>query len=160
MIVSTTMHQNKPRRYLLLILLMASLIAIAVPAQLREAFGGERRVQTPAPGSAERRAMLDAMRLKVRELHGLDVVFVVREMKVSEGWAWVHTLPQSKDGSARYEDFFALLRKENGRWRIAEIPCTEPDNPECIDNPGYFRMLAERFPGLPAAILPGSTAYR
>jgi len=102
-------------------------------------------VFTPAPGSVERKAILDVMRKKVRELHELDVVFVVRSMKVCKGWAWVQTQPRSKDGDSRYEDFYALLQRVKGTWTIVEIPCTEPDDPECIDSPGYFRKLASRF---------------
>ncbi len=104
---------------------------------------------TPSPGSAERMQVLDVMRAKVAELHGFDVVFVVKRMDITKGWAWVHTLPRSRDGRSRYEDFYALLHKSNGRWRIAEIPCTEPDNPECIDSPDYFRLLRQRFPAMP-----------
>jgi len=129
-------------------------MAFAAPAQSREIFGKEQEVCTPAPGSAERRAILDAMRMKVKALHQLDVIFMVKTMKVSNGWAWVHTIPRSKDGSSMYEDFYALLHKENGRWKIAEIPCTEPDNPECLESPGYFRKLAHRFPAMPGFILP------
>ena len=111
-------------------------------------------IHTPARGSAERKAILDAMRLKVKELHQLDVVFVVVTMKVGNVWAWVHTQPQSKDGSSHYEDFLALLKRTNGSWLVVEIPCTEPDNPDCIDSPGYFGKLASRFPGMPRELLP------
>jgi hypothetical protein len=112
------------------------------------------RAYTPKAGSPERRMLLDLMRRKVLELHQLDVLFVVREMKLSSGWAWVHTLPRSKDGVGRYEDFIAIFHKKNGVWRIAEIPCTEPDNPNCIDSPDYVTRLRMRFPEMPDAILP------
>jgi hypothetical protein len=109
---------------------------------------------TPAPGSSERRAVLDVLRSKVRELHEIDVVFVVRKLNVQGGWAWVETLPQTADGTGRYESFAALMRKKAGIWRILEIPCGEPDNPDCIDSPGYFSKLKKRFSGLPHEILP------
>jgi len=69
-------------------------------------------------------------------------------------------MPRSKDGRASYEDFYSLLRNVNARWRIAEIPCTEPENPECIDSPGYFKRLARRFPGVPASIFREGAADR
>jgi hypothetical protein len=137
---------------LLVAFLAVADIAVAAPLHARAAQGMTRNLHTPPPGSTERRAILDAMRMKIKELHSLDVVFVVKTMHVSGGWAWVHTMPRSKDGLSRYEDFYALMRREAGRWRIAEIPCTEPENPECIDSPGYFRRLARRFPGVPASI--------
>jgi hypothetical protein len=112
------------------------------------------KVYTPKSGSAERRILLDVMRRKVLELHQLDVRFVVKEMHVSSNWAWVHTLPRSKDGVGRYEDVIAILQKKNGTWRIAEIPCVEPDNADCMDRPDYVSRLRKRFPEMPAAILP------
>jgi|GEM_PF-305342 len=148
-----TAINRHPCRFLLLVVLVTG-IAIAGPAHFRDAFGKGDKVCTPAPGSMERRAILDAMRITIKELHQLDVIFIVRRMNVSRGWAWVHTMPRSKDGSSMYEDFYALLHKENGHWTIAEIPCTEPDNPECLDSPGYFRKLAHRFPDMPPFILP------
>lgn len=150
--------KKKPFFRLLLPLIFLMAAVIAVPLSPQEATGKSPKVHTPAPGSPERRAILDAMRLKVKELHALDVLFVVRSMRVSEGWAWVYTLPRSTDGRELYEAFYALLHRERGGWYIAEIPCTEPDNPECLDTPGYFMRLAERFPGLPSVILPGGNA--
>ena len=67
---------------------------------------------TPQPGSAERKAILDALRMWVNQQYHLDVVFVVKHLKVKNGYAWVHTLPLSKDGSNRYEDISALLKKD------------------------------------------------
>lgn len=108
----------------------------------------------PPPGSTERRQILGAMRHEISRLHRLDVVFVVSYLKVQEGWAWAETRPQSPDGRNRYEGVSALLRKSGGVWRIAELACSELDNPECLDSPDYFRKLKIRFPALPSAVLP------
>jgi hypothetical protein len=151
--IPVTMKNRQNSLFLLLVILVTG-IAHAGPALFKDAFAKGETASTPAPGSTERRAILDAMRLKIKELHELDVIFIVKTMNVSKGWAWVHTMPRSKDGGSMYEDFYALLHKENGRWTIAEIPCTEPDNPECLDSPGYFRKLFHRFPGMPSFILP------
>jgi hypothetical protein len=126
----------------------------------RNAMGKAPEVHSPAPGTVERWQILEVMRVKVRELYGLDVIFVVKEMRVGDGWAWVHTLPRSKDGNSSYEDVYGLLHLRQGSWTVVEIPCTEPDNPECVDSPGYFRKLAARLPGLPPGILPGEEPER
>ncbi len=126
-----------------------ALFCAATPCGALAESRSHARFYTPAPGSAERHQVLDVMRAKVAELHALDVVFVVKRMEISKEWAWVHTLPCSRDGRSRYEDFFALLHKSNGKWRIAEIPCTEPENPDCIDSPNYFHRLRQRFPAMP-----------
>ena len=109
---------------------------------------------TPLPGNPLRKAVLDALRLEVKRIHGLDVVFVVEHLKVKNGWAWAHTLPQSPDGSNRYEDVSALLRLQDGVWAVAEIPCGEDENPDCLNGPGYFSGLQGRFPGIPTEIFP------
>jgi hypothetical protein len=131
-------------------------LLLAGPLCIPEAEGNMPAVYTPAPGTAERRAILDAMRLEVKALHQLDVVFVVVSMKACNGWAFAHTRPRSGDGSSRYEDFLALLHRVKGTWWVVEIPCTEEDNPDCIGSPGYLTKLVARFPGLPPGILPGN----
>ena len=109
---------------------------------------------TPRRGSPLRKAVLDALRQEVKRIHGLDVVFVVKHLKVKNGWAWAHTLPQSPDGSNRYEDVSALLQLQDGAWTVVEIPCGEVENPDCLNGPEYFSELKRRFPGVPSEIFP------
>jgi len=110
--------------------------------------------QTPLPGNPVRKAVLDALRQKMKHLHKSDMIFVVKYLKVKNGWCWVHTLPQSPDGKNRYEDISALLHRKEGVWRVAELACTEEENPECLSNPAYFSELKKRFPKVPEEILP------
>ncbi len=109
---------------------------------------------TPRPGNPLRKLVLDALRQEVKRIHGLDVVFVVRHLKVKNGWGWVHTMPQSPDGSNRYEDVSALLRLQDGGWRVVEIPCGEEGNPNCLNAPDYFSGLQERFPNVSTEVFP------
>jgi hypothetical protein len=109
---------------------------------------------TPPPGSPLRKKVLDALRQEVKRIHGLDVVFVVKHLKVKSGWAWTHTLPQSPDGSNRYEDVSALLQLQDGAWKVVEIPCGEVENPDCLNGPEYFSGLKRRFPDVPTEIFP------
>ena len=81
--------------------------------------------------------------------HGLKVVFVVRHLKVKDGWAWVHALPQSPDGVSHYEDVSALLRKSGAAWGLVELPCAEEGNDQCLGSPDYFLRVKKRFPNLP-----------
>ena len=110
---------------------------------------------TPRPGTPIRKAVLDALRLEVKRIHGLDVVFVVRHLNVKDGWAWVHTQPQSPDGLHRYEDVAALLQLQDDAWTVVEIPCREEENPDCLTGPEYVLHLQERFPNVPIEIFPG-----
>ena len=109
---------------------------------------------TPLPGSPVRTQVLDALRFEVQRIHGVDVVFVVRHLKVKDGWAWVHVQPRSRDGANRYEDLSALVRYDDGAWRVVEIPCTEAGKSECINDPEYFQRLQERYPTVRGAVFP------
>jgi hypothetical protein len=105
---------------------------------------------TPQPGDPLRKEILDALRKEV----GQEVVFVVMHLKVKDGWAWVHTLPQSRDGKNNYEDISALLQQKQGKWQVLEIPCGEAENPECHTGPAYFKRLQKRYPGVAVQIFP------
>ncbi len=132
----------------LLIALLSTLLSFAIQAS--------DSALTPLPGDPLRKQVLDALRHEMKRMHGLEVVFVVKYLKVKDGWAWVHTLPQSPDGKARYEDLLALLQFQDGEWKVAEIPCNEVDNPKCLDGPNYFEQLLIRFPGVSAELFPGT----
>lgn len=97
---------------------------------------------TPPPGSPERRAILDALRAEIRRTLGLDVVFLVEHLKVKDGWSWIHTRPQSKDGLSNYEDISALLRDQGRGWRVLDL------------SDGEIEGVRKRFPQAPKAIFP------
>lgn len=125
-------------------------------------FGSGHNPKSPYPVAGQRGAPGDS-RCHALENKGVawyDVIFVVKTMNVSGGWAWVHTLPRSVDGFFHYEDFSALLHNDGKQWLVDEIACTEPDNPHCIGSPGYFRKLSHRFPCAPLSIFPTASFLR
>lgn len=89
----------------------------------------------PERGTAERADILDAIRPAiVAQMRG-PVEFVVREMRVQDGWAFVVVDPQRPGGGAidPYEtsfaddaDFldgltvYALTQNTNGRWNLID----------------------------------------
>src|SRR5512134_696162 len=96
----------------LLIVVAAALLAACQPSA----------PTTPPEGSAEREAIFAAMR-EGREIQ--DQVFVPRDFKVQNGWAWITADPQSKDGAQHYETESWLLRKTGDAWKVAAQPCAE-----------------------------------
>lgn len=90
----------------------------------------------PARGSAERKAVMDAVRpLMEARLHA-PVEFVVNWMRVGNSWAFVGVSPQRPGGGvidpkqtyladqADYMDglhTYALLRHQYGRWNIIDF---------------------------------------
>jgi hypothetical protein len=109
---------------------------------------------TPLPGSPLRKAILNSLRQEVKRIHGMDVVFVVRHLRVKNGWAWAQTQPQSPDGLHRYEDLSALLGEFQGVWLVVEMPCGEVENPECLNGPDFYTGLQQRHPGVAPEIFP------
>lgn len=143
------------------VLLVAS-IAVTAPALASAESSNTPRLAsaaalTPAKGSAERTAILDALRGVVKKMSDLDVIFVVTHLKVKNNWAWVVAEPQSRNGTQHYETMTGLLQKKNGRWVYLEGPpeaVTCDEDPDCADSARYFRKLAKKYPGLSADIFP------
>ncbi|MFC1884282.1 hypothetical protein ACFL2O_05900 [Thermodesulfobacteriota bacterium] len=144
----------KTRTIISIGIMVAVLWGILLPIQPSAAEKANSEAYSPKRGSAERKAILDVLRGWVKQHHYMDVIFVVRHLKIKDGYAWVTAMPRSEDGASMYEDISALLKKNKDHWEIAEIPCAEEDNPDCIGAPNYFDSLKQRFPGMPEDILP------
>jgi hypothetical protein len=81
----------------------------------------KREVTTPAPGSTERKAILDAVRLRFVDT-GPDIVFEVMTLSVGAGFAFLSALPRHRNGRllgcVEGDDLTTdyWLRKVDGRW--------------------------------------------
>ena len=100
-------------------------------------------VYTPAKNSAERAAILNAIRVPLEKDLRQKIVFVTDDFNVRGAWAYVSGTPQTADGgrpdyrNTRYADavdsgafdnnIFALLKKTGGKWKIVNyaIGCTD-----------------------------------
>jgi hypothetical protein len=111
-------------------------------------------VYTPQRGTLERSAIMNALRVEVKNYHDIEVIFIVRTLKLKDGWAWAIVAPLSKDGVNHYEEIIALLHKEAGIWKVAELVCTEPETIGCLEDSNFFDDLQKRFPAMPVEILP------
>ena len=92
-----------------------------------------QRAHTPARGSAERQALMDALRGTVQRELGKPAIFEVRELRVLGDWAFADVTPRKPDGSAFDfrgtpmeqawregfvdDGMYAVLRRRDGRWR-------------------------------------------
>jgi hypothetical protein len=112
------------------------LLTVATAALAQSAY-------TPEKGSPERKAILDALRIPVERDLKQKVVFVADDFKVKGTWAFVGGTPQNAKGGepdysrTKYADqydtgafdnnFFALLKKTAGKWKVANytIGCTD-----------------------------------
>ena len=118
---------GRPRRRLLLPALVILLAAGAAFAQ---------EARTPASGSAERRAIADALRAPVEKELRQKVIFKIDHLKASGDWAFLRGVPRRPGGGKvdygatpyrqRIEDgvfddwICALLRKRAGKWQVVK----------------------------------------
>ncbi len=117
--------------------------ALIVVVLLLSAAAFGQGVYTPEKGSAERKAILDALRIPVERELKQKIVFSAENFNVAGNWAFLSGDPQSPDGGqpdyrgTPYQEakdadmfdnnFFALLRKTGGKWKVVHyaIGCTD-----------------------------------
>src|SRR5262245_55165476 len=97
------------------ILLSAVLLLFVVQSAFAQS-----KPYTPARGSAERQAILDAIRA---ERGDANVVYTPKVFLVQNGYAWV--VAKAANTTNQYEDEIALLRKTKGDWKWIDAPCVE-----------------------------------
>lgn len=82
---------------------------------------------TPAPGSAERQAILDAARVKVAAdlAYSGAILFRIEDLRVHKGWALLNAQPVTPTGKPIHKNCIesdeltvVLLRFRNGSWQV------------------------------------------
>jgi hypothetical protein len=113
-------------------LVLAALIAAAPAGPVAAQSAGISGGAVPAAGSAQRRAILDALRPAVERRLGPNVEFVVRDIRVADGWALVVADPQRRGGApidgrryfANFDDMDGLtvtaVLRFRGRWTLVD----------------------------------------
>jgi hypothetical protein len=115
---------------------------------------------TPKAGSAERKAIMDALRIPVQAELKQEVIFKVDRLKVLDGWAFLGGAPLKPSGAeinyrgTIHEEairegafdggIFALLRKTNGQWTTVRYIIGATDVPY-VDWPSEFKAPAKIF---------------
>ena len=126
----------------------AFLLALLAPAAPAPAQPGVNATAPARAGSAQRRAILDALRPPVERALGGPVEFVVGRLDVRDGWALVFADPQRPgggriDGRRHFPNFddmdgldvSAILRFRQGRWRLVGHAIGATDVWYCSDPP-------------------------
>lgn len=92
---------------------------------------------TPKAGTAERKAIMDSLRVPVQKRLLKPVVFKVDHLKVQHGWAFMRGVPQQPNGKPMdytgtgyeraqkdgiFDDWIcALLRKQGTKWQVVQF---------------------------------------
>ena len=114
---------------------------------------------TPAKGSAERKAIMDAIRPTYKG-EGSDgqIVFLVNYLKVHNGWAWADVTPLGSDNKPVAEGGPAFLHYENQVWKAIDLSTIPEDPKDPLGpedaSPGFIRNLRKMYPGVPLDIFP------
>jgi hypothetical protein len=127
------------------------------------AFGqlGGQTSYTPEKGSAERKAIVDALRVPIEKRLKQPVIFKIDHLKVQNGWAFMLGSPQKSDGSAidyhgtvyqeaidagAFDDgVVALLHNVNGKWKVIQYVIGATDVPY-VDWDKTFKAPRAIFP--------------
>ena len=115
-------------------------------------------LRTPAEGSAERQAILDAVRAEYQEGDDHPTEFKVNYLKVHKGWAWINVTPLDDGGNQVGEEAPLLFQLDNGKWVSRDLNDVglEGDAHEGPHDPSpkYVKALQKKYPGMPTDIMP------
>ena len=109
---------------------------------------------TPPRESDERKALFVSLAEYMDPSKILRLNFVVKDLKVNNGWAWVLAVPQSRDGETQYAPLYALMHRQNDAWKVKAYTRSEKGNPNFLSSTGYLEKLEKRFPEAPLDIFP------
>lgn len=110
-------------------------------------------LHTPADGSPERKAILDAVGAELKRKDNFDdaVFDDVESLKVHHGWAYIVADVDDTEG-APYGLVEALLREEGGRWKVSEV--FDPPGGGVKEERDARTKFRARYPDAPEDIFP------
>lgn len=127
------------------------------------ALSSSAQVHTPALGSSERKAIMDALRIPAQKDIGQKVIFKVGYLKVDQGWAFAMAEPIQPDSKpldwtkTKYKEavagdvfgytVIAILKQTNGSWKVLGYDLGATDL-------GPVETFQKRFRQAPKSIFP------
>ena len=153
------------RRTMKILIRFFSIVGLLSIAAISRA---QQDVHTPAPGSAERQAIMDVMRLDFypgdaegAHRNPKGILFKVMFLRVHGEWACAHVDPIDAAGKRIAEPRWALLQRKNGQWTDAHyfdalrpFPSEEAAQEALDMNAATIRRVRSVFPDAPADIFP------
>ena len=115
-------------------------------------------LHTPAKGTPEREAILNAVRDDYKEGADHPAEFKVNYLKVHNGWAWINVTPLDAKGSPVADPAPLLFYNDQGKWTDKDLNDVgmEGDDHEGPHDPSpkYIKALQKKYPGVPLDIIP------
>ena len=138
--------------------------ATPLAAERKQTEEVDDKLHTPPEGSAERRALLDALRQHWKSTRNPangkpyrgKITFSVGYLKAHHGWAWAYADPHSSaldEGFPENDGF--LLHLEGERWAVMKLPSMD-DNGDGAFDPSLndVKRIKERYRSMPTDIIP------
>lgn len=145
-------------RYLQLILLGSAVLFFSFTQNALGQTPTTDQLRTPAKGSPERKAILDAVREEYKEGEDHPTEFQVNYLKVHQGWAWIDVTPLNESGKPVADPAPLLFYNDNGKWvakDLNDVPMEGDDHDGPHDpSPKYIKALQKKYPGVPSDIIP------
>lgn len=120
---------------------------------------GDDQLRTPEQGSAERKAILDAVHHAYKEGADQPAQFLVNFLRVHNGWTWINVTPLDARGKQIADPAPLLFHNEDGKWvnkDLFDVPTDPNDHVGPLEpSPKYIKALQQKYPGVPADIVPG-----
>jgi hypothetical protein len=142
------------------------LFALVLLVAMASRASAQARPYTPARGTPERQALMDALRVPLQRQMKKPMIFEVSSLKVYREWAFAEVVIRKPGGSpfdyhgtpyqeaideGMFEDMtFALLHLVNGRWRVVRYAVGPTD----------VAWLGWADTGAPREVFPNPEAFR
>ena len=140
--------------------------ATAVAARKKQTLEVADRLHTPPESSAERQAIMDALREYYKthqefpgQTHRGKITFHVYYLKVHNGWAWTYVDPHSSEPNEGFaENNGYLLHLKEGRWKVMNMPPMDDNQDGNLDpSPKDIQRIRKMYPSIPTDIFPSMT---
>src|ERR1051326_6210776 len=148
-------------RSLTFLLLVSAILALGLTTQ---AFGQAQpndQLRTPAEGTPERKAILDAVTKEYAGGEDHPAKFQVNYLKVHNGWAWIDVTPLNAGGQPVGDPAPLLFYNDKGKWTAKDMNevSTDDEGHEGPHNPTpkFIKAVQKKYPGVPADIFPTSS---
>lgn len=115
-------------------------------------------LREPKRGDPERKVIMDALRAEKFPGQEAKVIFVVKYLKIHNGWAWAEVIPQDTAGKSLSEGTTALLYFEGGKWKSVDLGKLSKPSTHPTDRKGRRATLVKNvlslYPDVPPDIFP------
>lgn len=134
---------NNPKK-----IIITTALFILTVGYVSSIMASEPNIYSPPKGSSERKAIMDALRVRYNQ----KVVFIVHYLKISGDWAWTR-VTATIDGKPSYEPEATLVYKGSGEWKVVDAVDQSGEcaiEPKCIES--EYKKLKSKFPAAPSGI--------